>query len=111
MSVASLNDAISALEKRAEVLERGWMANKDVQGRRRAPELPQRGRTSQCRENGRSVNSADGSTLCPKALWTTRGQLGMMPFCGSGVRLRIAERRSRSVDGRADGRARACAGR
>jgi len=42
MSVASLNDAISALEKRAEVLERGWMANKDVQGRRRAPELPQR---------------------------------------------------------------------
>jgi hypothetical protein len=39
---APFNDARSALEKGAQVLEQNWMGDEDVQGRRRAPELPQR---------------------------------------------------------------------
>jgi hypothetical protein len=56
VSVATFDHAVGALEKGAEVAEGGRMANEDVQGRRRAPELPQRGRISHCAQNPRSVN-------------------------------------------------------
>jgi hypothetical protein len=54
--VPTPDDAIRALKEGAQVLEGGRMANEDVHGRRRAPKLPQRGRTSHCGRKTRLVN-------------------------------------------------------
>lgn len=50
MTLDVLDDAFGTLEKRAQVVGEIGMADKDVQSRRRAPELPQRSRISHSRQ-------------------------------------------------------------
>jgi hypothetical protein len=56
MAMAAVNNPFGSLEVSAEVVDQLWMTEIDVQGRRRTPELPQRGRLSQCHADWRSVN-------------------------------------------------------